>query len=407
MKECNVAFLYWGRRGFSRFTLEAVRAARKIGLNACFSISTSNELYDEFRRFSDDIFPVDTFQSGSGAILNAGRILHLRSALVAWLAQRDVNCVIALMPHVWSPLISGVLRGQGVRYAVVMHDAKAHPGDPTGLVFDWLLQDVKRADVVVTLSRFVRSDLIRRQVAPPERIKSVLMPDLTFPLGRPEAATKSPRTETSGPLRILYFGRLLRYKGLPLFVNAVGDLIGNGCPVDISVCGEGNINPAIRARLESMGATITNRWMSDEEVGQLMACHDVMVLTHSEASQSGLISAAFAAGLPVVTTPVGGLVEQVLQRGGGLVAERADAKSIADCIRLLARDCTAYNDICARIGVSPRFSMEQFLRDLIATVGSGGVASSPIDVASTQLLPILDGTSVNLGELEPSRLNGQ
>jgi glycosyltransferase involved in cell wall biosynthesis len=340
-----------------------------MGLNAYFSISTSNECYSEFCRFGDAVFPVDTFHTSLGALLKAPHVFQIRRKLLAWLTEREVKLVIALMPHVWTPLISGELRRQGMHYAVLMHDAKPHPGDRTGWAFKWLLNDAKAADTVVTLGGFVRNELIKRGIAPAKRIKTVFMPDLAFPGAQPHTAIKARRRETGSPLRVLYFGRLMQYKGLPLFADAMEIVAANKIPIEISVCGEGNLG-SMPSRLASLGAVVINRWLSDDEIGQLLACHDVVVLTHTEASQSGVISAALGAGLPVVTTPAGGLAEQVQSRGVGLVSARIDAQTVADCIRTLALDCTLYNGIVDRIGSSANFSMAQFLRELLAAMPS-------------------------------------
>jgi glycosyltransferase involved in cell wall biosynthesis len=364
----NVAFIYWGRRGFSRFTLEAMHAASKIGLGTYFSISTSNELYPEFRQFGDTIFPIDTFSSAPGAVLKALDVLYIRRKLRNWLAERQVGLVITLMPQVWNPLISGTLRRAGMHYAVVIHDAKPHPGDPTGLACPWLLTDAKIADTVVTLSHFVKNELVKQGSVPAERIKTAFMPDIAFPREQPHLSTKPRRHRNGRPLRILFFGRIMQYKGLQLFTDAMEILTAQGVPVEICVCGEGQIGSA-SPRLSNLGATIINRWLTDAEVGELLASNDVVVLTHIEASQSGVISAALGAGLPVVTTPAGGLAEQIQPRGVGIVAERIDAKAVAESVRALAVDHALYDSIVNRIERSATtFSMAQFVEDLVAIV---------------------------------------
>jgi glycosyltransferase involved in cell wall biosynthesis len=49
----------------------------------------------------------------------------------------------------------------------------------------------------------------------------------------------------------------------------------------------------------------------EQEVGTLLAWADAVVLSHREASQSGVAAAAAAAGRWVVATRVGGLAEQL------------------------------------------------------------------------------------------------
>jgi glycosyltransferase involved in cell wall biosynthesis len=365
--ETGIAFIYWGRRGFTRFTLEAAHAARDMGLNAYFSISTSNDLFDEFRQFGDSIFPVQTFDSSIGAAFATPRVLSLRNDITDWLVERRVKAVINLMPHIWSPLVSGAFRKQGIHHAVVIHDAKPHPGDRTGLVCKWLLTDAMSADTVFTLGGFVRSELIRRGIASAERIKAAFMPDLVFPSATSHCIRKAPRNGKSSPLRLLYFGRMLRYKALPLLVDALEILAAKRISVEVTVCGEGDLQ-GMSARLERLGACIVNKWLTDEEIGQLLTGHDAVVLTHLEASQSGLVSAASGAGLPVVVTPVGGLVGQVQERGIGLVASAVSADAISKCIASLAQDHVLYNSIVDRIGRSTEFSMTQFLRSLVTAL---------------------------------------
>jgi glycosyltransferase involved in cell wall biosynthesis len=362
-----VAFIYWGRRGFSRFTLCLAHATREIGLNAYFSISTSNDLYSEFRWLDDALLPVDTFRTAPEALINAPRIIGIRRDLVRWLDKRGIELVITLMPHIWTPLVVRPLQRHGLRYATVFHDATPHPGDiPTGLALRWLFTEARAADTVIALSGFVRDEFIKRGIAPAERIKTVFMPDLAYP-GAPECAMINQRRRYAGapPLRALFFGRLMHYKGLALFTEAIERISAMGTPLHVSVCGEGQLG-SILPRLERLGAFIINRRLSDSEIGHLLARHDLVVLTHLEASQSGIISAALGAGVPVVTTPVGGLIEQVLPRGVGLVARAISAAAIADCIVDAAHDFELYNRMLDRISATGTFSMTHFARELVA-----------------------------------------
>jgi glycosyltransferase involved in cell wall biosynthesis len=59
------------------------------------------------------------------------------------------------------------------------------------------------------------------------------------------------------------------------------------------------------------------------------------VLAHIEASQSGVAASAVGAGAPIVATPVGGLLEQVVDGETGLLAARPDADALADALRRL------------------------------------------------------------------------
>ena len=349
-----------------RLMLEAARAAPEIDdVNIFFSLSTTNELYREFPPCRSRLFPVDTFRSAPDVLLKALRIFRVRRQLIRWLRQNDIKSVVVLMPHIWTPLIGGAIKREGIHYATVVHDAKPHPGDPTALFTNWLLNDARAANTVFTLSDWVARQLIEQGTVPPERIKTLFMPDVLFPV---TGHTDGRRQREKGqPLRVLFFGRMLQYKGLHLFAEAMEILAREKVPIKISVCGEGDLG-RMSVRLANLGAAVKNRWLSDAELGQLLASHDLVALTHTEASQSGAIAAALGAGVPVVTTPVGGLADQVRSRGAGLVAERVDARAIADCVRVLASDSTRYNAVVDQICSNKNFSAAHFVRELLAAL---------------------------------------
>src|SRR5579864_4230928 len=97
-----------------------------------------------------------------------------------------------------------------------------------------------------------------------------------------------------------------------------------------------------------------------------------MVLSHTEASQSGIAATAFGAGLPVIATPVGGLVDQIAAEGAGGLATGVDAPALADAVRGLLLDRELYSEVCQRIAASrDRRSMARFVSESVSNaVGS-------------------------------------
>src|SRR5262249_47021474 len=154
----RVMFLYWGQRGaMSRFMLSLANAAKTMDrLEAIVSVSRQNELFHQIMRSEVELFPIDAFSSRAGAFTRLDRLLALRKSFADYVRTRKVDAVVTLMPHIWSPLVTGIAKRQGIAYIVALHDAKAHVGDPTSLINRWLLRDAYRADRIVTLSRSVR-----------------------------------------------------------------------------------------------------------------------------------------------------------------------------------------------------------------------------------------------------------
>ena len=75
--------------------------------------------------------------------------------------------------------------------------------------------------------------------------------------------------------------------------------------------GSGPESEALDALRRLPGVRVENRWVPEHEVGALLAWADALVLSHTEASQSGVAAAAIAARRWVVATRVGGITEQL------------------------------------------------------------------------------------------------
>jgi len=207
---------------------------------------------------------------------------------------------------------------------------------------------------------------------PAARIVCLFHPDLHYG-GAPAARQR----RAGDPLRVLFFGRILKYKGLPLLMDAVERLRADGLAVQLGVAGAGNIG-AERGRLAALRAEVINRWIADHEVGPLFARYDAVALSHIEASQSGVAATAYGHRLPVVAVPVGGLVEQVADGRTGVLARRPSVASLADAIRKLTLDTTLYNAISRDlVATADDRSMSRFVAELAAKIaecamGNGG-----------------------------------
>jgi glycosyltransferase involved in cell wall biosynthesis len=358
----RVMFLYWGRRGFSRFAFDVGRAAvADPDVTATVSVARQNENFDCFRQAGFRLFPVDTFHTNLGALTQLWRISQLRQRLVDCLQHDSIEAVIDLMPHIWSPAMTLAIRRAGIPYLCVIHDAAPHPGDQTGRAKILIDCALRNASHVLTLSKTTAGRLIAMGKAPAGKITALFHPDLSY------GARSNPRRRRPGErIRLLFMGRIMRYKGLPLFLDAIDLLRAEGVAVEAGIFGEGRLGRSA-GRLAGMGIEVVNRWLNDGEISAVLSRFDALVASHIEASQSGVVAAALGAGLPVVATPVGGLVEQITDGVTGTVARRADARSLADGVkRLFSPDL--YHSVCESIiQTKGQRSMARFVRECVRT----------------------------------------
>jgi glycosyltransferase involved in cell wall biosynthesis len=327
----RVLFVYLGRRGaLSQFTLEIARAAPQ---RAVLAISRQNELFPQIASSGAPVVAVDTFARDIGAVTNLYRVPGIRRRMLQALRDHSASHVIVLMPHVWTPLIAPAIKRAGARYTVVVHDATRHPGDNTGRVNPWLMRDVRLADRVVTLSRNVAERLTAGGIVPAERVRTLFHPILG---GQDDRA--SPVARGRDRIGFLFFGRIMSYKGLPLFAEACEALRREGHQFDIGVVGRGYFAGLLRTRFERLGAEIVNRWIAHDDIRALLLRYDAVVVPSTEASQSGVVAVAHGCGLPAIVTPVGGQPEQVEHGVTGMVASSISAEAIAAEMRRFLLD---------------------------------------------------------------------
>lgn len=354
----RIMISFWGRRGaLSQFALEMARASQASPcIDATFSLSRQNEAFPEFEAQNIRMAPIDTFATNIGMVTGLWRIPAIRRNLQTCVKRHRIEAIIELMPHVWSPLLVPAIKAGGARYCPIVHDAIAHPGDGTAKAKPLTDLALRYADRVLTLSDHVSNSLVGTGRVDPSLIRTLFHPDLNY------ASTAVRHRPAKGrPFRVIFLGRIMPYKGLPLFVDAVEQLRAQGIMIEAGVYGEGSLGTET-SRLEALGAHVINRWLSGEEIGAVLAGAHVVVLSHIEASQSGVAAAAFGAGLPVVATPIGGIVEQVRDGETGILAREVSGQALAEALARLITEPRLYERMLAQVGASmQQRSMTQFV----------------------------------------------
>lgn len=341
----RVTFSYWGRRGLSAFALDLARAAlRHPRLAPAFCIARQNERFHDFVRLDGKLEAIDAFSSIGRLPATALRLPRIRRQLLRHVDEHRPDLWIELMPHVFSPFLMPALVARGVRYATMVHDAAPHPGDArSAAAFWWIGKAMRQADAIITLSGHVAAQLRATVPQAGPKLITLALPDFDLGVRRPPTPP-APHERW----RLLFLGRVLPYKGLSLCLDMVEALRRRGIGVDLTVAGSGSLGRE-RERVAALGAQLINRWLSDAEIAQLLSRTHAVVLSHVEASQSGVAAAAAGAGVPVIATPVGGLREQVQPRITGTLAARVDAEALADAAVELLAEPLQYRALCERL----------------------------------------------------------
>lgn len=220
---------------------------------------------------------------------------------------------------------------RGVPFIYVVHDAAPHPGD-----YARLWQSRVQRLLIRNAARVVAlSDHVARQVEASGVLRQGQRCD-AIPLAAHDAATRrTPRKTPSGPLALLFLGRLLPYKGLSLLAEALLKLKDHP-GWRLTIAGDGPEADRVRALFADLPQVELKLGLLDESgVDGLIRDHDVLVCPYLEASQSGVIAEALYDGMPSLVTPVGGLPEQIGFGRAGWVAEAVSASALAEALAAL------------------------------------------------------------------------
>jgi glycosyltransferase involved in cell wall biosynthesis len=337
----KVLIWHWGRRGGGpRYSLELARVlSARDDMDIYLSLSRQSEMYADFSGIPvAGRFDVDTYESAVQFGLRSLQLPFLRLRFARYIQEQKINVVFCTMDHLWNAFMTGVIRDSGAIYLLTVHDATRHPGEDQGWR-RWLLRrDIDASDAALVLTRSVGESLQDKYLYPANRI--FLSAHGHF--GDSNTKVEPRKLPTDRPLRLLFFGRILEYKGLELMLEALLLLRREFSTLQLEVWGAGDIAP-YKAALDAVGdVRVENRWIEEAEIPSILATTDLSVLPYREASQSGVVATVFAAGMPCIATPIPGLCEQVNDGVTGVISSGFSPAEYAEAVAKALRDPAFY-----------------------------------------------------------------
>ena len=155
-----------------------------------------------------------------------------------------------------------------------------------------------------------------------------LRPILSIPHGPilSEPSSGAPQKHSSGALM---FGRMQAYKGLGVFLEALKRAGPKAAAFDVLLAGKGPELTRLEQEFKAIpGLQIIEGFISQERVIELLQAAKIVVLPYLDATQSGVVAAAFANACPVIATTVGSIPEVVKNSENGLLIPPADPDAL-------------------------------------------------------------------------------
>ncbi len=201
---------------------------------------------------------------------------------------------------------------------------------------------IRRADFIVCISAFHREFYLNHGARPEQLMLAYCGIDVSHfqPKGRQARAGKA--------IRILSSGRLVEKKGFRYLIEACRLLSNRGEEYECIIGGSGPLEEMLSKQVAELGLsdriTVTGEPITQEKLPEFMRTGDIYCLPCVWASDSDadglpqMLMEAMACGLPVISTPVTGIPDLVIDGETGLLVQPKSAEQLADALCTLLRD---------------------------------------------------------------------
>jgi glycosyltransferase involved in cell wall biosynthesis len=164
-------------------------------------------------------------------------------------------------------------------------------------------------------------------------------------------------------------GRLTAIKQPHIFLEALADLSARRPKVLGLVAGGGELRDELLARARALGIETRVRWLGwQRNLVTVYGASDVFLLTSRNEGTPVAIIEAMAAGVPVVSTDVGGVKDVIASSDAGVLVPLGDVPALAAAVDRLLADDEFRTGMAAhgRRRVLEQYGIERLLQDIDA-----------------------------------------
>lgn len=148
---------------------------------------------------------------------------------------------------------------------------------------------------------------------------------------------------------ILFWGRIEPYKGIEYLLEAMVEVHKHFPDTKLVIAGRGKVYFDDQPYKNLDYISFDNRFLSVSELANLVKNCKYVVCPYKDATQSGVVTTAFAFDKPVIGTNVGAIPEYVQHEKFGIIVPPCDSKSLAEAIMKLEVDSDYINQLSSNI----------------------------------------------------------
>ena len=198
------------------------------------------------------------------------------------------------------------------------------------------------SDCLIGVSQATVDDLVRLGVAPRSKFRvlplGLDLDRLAELPGELRAASRAELGIGDGEILLVFVGRIVPIKRLDLLLEALAEARKADPRLRLAIVGDGAERPQLERQAAELGIGGDVRFLGyRRELRPVFAAADLAVLSSdNEGTPVSLIEAA-AAGLPAVSTDVGG-VREVVSEATGILTPQGDAPALARALVEMSSD---------------------------------------------------------------------
>jgi starch synthase len=240
-----------------------------------------------------------------------------------------------------------IFRALKIPVILTVHDVECHVGERSLIaeISTWF--STKLSNAIFIHDEKSKTKLISRGV-PEAKLHTIPHGDYSF------FTNYKTNVEESENNTVLFFGRILKYKGLEYLIKAEPNISKTIPGFKIIIAGEGDFSEYENMIVNRDRYEIINEYIPDTLVPDLFTRATVVILPYIEASQTGIVPIAYAFKKPVIATDVGALSEVVENGVTGLIVSPGDVDALSKSVIYLLENAllpkrmgmAGYNKMC-------------------------------------------------------------
>ena len=167
---------------------------------------------------------------------------------------------------------------------------------------------------------------------------------------------------------ILFLGRIVNEKGIQHLISAMPKILEYYHDVKLIIAGDGGMLGELKSQVEVLGLgnkVYFTGYLNAKQVSKMYKCADIAVFPSTYEPFGVVALEAMLAGVPIVTSDIGGFNEIVSHGVDGMKSYAGNSNSIADSVITLLYDSQLYDKIVrnAKIKVKDEYSWAKLAQD--------------------------------------------